>query len=203
MRSLRKAWSLTAMILLLLMVRERPLFAFDLLKGVMPGDVSSLHEKVEGNCLDCHTIGQKHFFSKCVNCHKESGKDVDQKKGFHGKIDSSQCETCHSEHKGRAYVLIELDPLKFDHKKTEFELLGKHQKTICSECHTKHKFRETPHPCLNCHQTDDKHKGGLGKECERCHNPNDWKEIKFDHTKTKFALEGKHAPVKCEKCHTK
>ncbi|MBI1820678.1 MAG: cytochrome C [Nitrospirae bacterium] len=180
----------------------QPAYGFDILKGIMPGDVSSLHEKVEGKCLECHTLGRKFFFDKCLVCHKETKRDVEQKNGFHGKIDSSRCESCHEEHKGKASQLIQFDTGVFDHHKTRFELDGKHKPAPCKDCHLKPKYRETPHDCISCHVKEDKHKGGLGKSCEKCHNAGTWKEIKFDHGTTTFPLEGKHVPVKCDKCHT-
>lgn len=176
--------------------------AIDLLKGVMPGAVSAVHEKYEGECLKCHTIGQKQFFQKCLDCHKEVKEDVAKKRGFHGKTDVSACETCHAEHGGRDKGLVVFEQAKFDHRQTEYALAGKHQETPCAKCHLKPKYRETPRDCVSCHQLKDKHKGSLGKECARCHNPKAWAEISFDHSTTKFRLEAKHQQVACEKCHT-
>ena len=49
---------------------------------------------------------------------------------------------------------------------------------------------------------DDVHKGGLGKECARCHSPNGWRIWDFDHGKeTGFPLAGAHSKVACEGCH--
>ena len=47
------------------------------------------------------------------------------------------------------------------------------------------------------------HKGSLGPKCADCHTENDWKEAKFDHDKTRFALKGKHVDTKCVDCHKK
>ena len=176
--------------------------ALDLLKGVMPGAVSSVHEKYEGDCLKCHTVGQKHFVQKCLECHKEVREDVAKKRGFHGTIDASACETCHAEHGGREKPLVVFNQATFDHRQAEFPLLGKHQTTPCAKCHLKPKYRETPRDCFSCHQQADKHKGALGRDCARCHNPAAWKEISFDHSTTKFPLDAKHRQVACEKCHT-
>ena len=38
-------------------------------------------------------------------------------------------------------------------------------------------------------------------DCARCHGFESWDASHFDHTKTAFPLEGKHAQVACEKCH--
>jgi hypothetical protein len=189
-------------ILMFLPVTSEKAFALDFLKGVMPGQVSRLHEKFEGKCLDCHSLFQNEFFDKCLSCHKQVKEDVDQKQGYHGRIDASRCETCHTDHKGRAYGMIEFDPERFDHDQTDFKLKGKHKRVKCSDCHLKPKFHETPQDCYSCHKKDDKHKGVLGKKCGQCHTDKVWKEILFDHDKTRFKLTGKHVKVDCLKCHT-
>ncbi|TAK02613.1 MAG: cytochrome C [Candidatus Manganitrophaceae bacterium] len=196
-----RASRLLLLILLLVLGATRAAPAIDILKGIMPGKVSALHEKVEGSCLECHVLGQKQFFEKCLACHKEVQRDIEGKKSFHGKIDAPRCETCHAEHKGRENSLIDFKKEKFDHTQAEFSLVGKHRQAECAGCHLKHKYRETPRDCFSCHVKKDKHEGGLGKACERCHTSDGWKEIKFDHSKTRFLLEGKHQTVGCEKCH--
>ncbi|HXN05814.1 MAG TPA: cytochrome c3 family protein [Nitrospiria bacterium] len=179
-----------------------PAKAIDLFKGVMPGEVASAHEKLEGQCTECHTLGgKKIYFDKCLTCHKEAKTDVETMRGYHGKIDAGKCETCHKEHKGRNAPLVVLEPQAFNHLKTEYPLAGKHQKSPCKGCHLKPKYRETPRDCYACHKKDDKHKEELGRSCEKCHNPASWKEISFDHGKTHFPLEGKHKPLDCGKCH--
>jgi hypothetical protein len=55
--------------------------------------------------------------------------------------------------------------------------------------------------CVSCHRKDDKHKGTLGEACADCHIERSWKEAKFDHSRTRFALAGKHSAVKCGDCH--
>jgi hypothetical protein len=37
--------------------------------------------------------------------------------------------------------------------------------------------------------------------CSFCHSTSTWKEVQFNHSKTKFPLEGKHASTSCEQCH--
>src|SRR5690606_27398628 len=34
-----------------------------------------------------------------------------------------------------------------------------------------------------------------------CHNSTDWKDAEFDHSRTAFALQGKHSTVNCTQCH--
>jgi hypothetical protein len=60
--------------------------------------------------------------------------------------------------------------------------------------------------CSACHK--DPHRGSFPQGCESCHNTSGWKKIsleavnqRFDHSKTKFPLEGKHSSVGCAGCH--
>lgn len=48
--------------------------------------------------------------------------------------------------------------------------------------------QESPHEIMNL-------------ECNACHTPQSWKDIRFDHSQTDFDLEGKHAEVRCIECH--
>lgn len=176
--------------------------------ALMPGEVIEGHVKLEAKCGECHVRFNKDAQTGlCSDCHKEVKADVQGHKGFHGRIDKKECHDCHTDHKGRKAKIVVLDTKTFDHVKTDFPLLGAHQKqdkVKCKDCHdAKKKFREAPSACNECHRKVDKHKGSLGADCKSCHNERDWKETKFDHTleKTHFALNGKHAEVKCSKCH--
>ncbi|HEX8925903.1 MAG TPA: hypothetical protein VF786_08940, partial [Terriglobales bacterium] len=57
--------------------------------------------------------------------------------------------------------------------------------------------------CADCHS--DVHHGSFKDTCETCHKTVGWKRtptlIKFDHSTTKYPLEGKHVEVACERCH--
>ena len=174
---------------------------------LMPGQVISGHAKLEAKCDECHVKFNKSAQNQlCKDCHKDVKADILEKKGFHGRLDSDKdCKKCHTEHKGRNAKIVLLDIKKFDHTKTDFPLCGAHakqEKVKCKDCHNpKKKYREAPSACVDCHRKDDKHKNSLGTDCRNCHNEKDWKETRFDHSKTKFALTGKHADVKCSKCH--
>lgn len=174
--------------------------------ALMPGEVIEGHAKLEANCKECHVRFNKEAQSGlCADCHKEVKADIQKHEGFHGRLEEKECRTCHTEHKGRNAKIVVLDTNKFDHSKTDYPLKDAHakqDKVKCNDCHKpEKKYREAPSACNGCHQKDDKHKGSLGKECNNCHKETNWKEAKFDHSKTKFALTGKHIDVKCNKCH--
>ncbi|MDO8988216.1 MAG: cytochrome c3 family protein [Sideroxyarcus sp.] len=175
-------------------------------KLLMPGDVIKGHAKEEEACEKCHKKFDKAAQSGlCADCHKEVGKDIADKKGFHGRAEpGKECKECHPDHKGRDAKVAEFDHDKFDHAKTDYPLKGGHlnEKVKCKDCHKpEKKFREAPSYCNECHKKDDKHKGGLGTDCAKCHVEKDWKTTEFNHDKTKFKLTGKHNDVKCAKCH--
>ena len=170
-----------------------------------PGKLMQDHAKYEDDCKQCHVkLDRKAQDRLCMDCHKPVGADVRGKTGFHGHLEQPVvCKSCHTEHKGRELKTTDFDKKKFDHStKTDYALHGKHEKVACEKCHVSgKKYREAAHDCNSCHKKDDKHKGSLGANCADCHNEADWKEAKFDHDSTKFALTGKHADVKCSDCH--
>jgi Class III cytochrome C family. len=57
--------------------------------------------------------------------------------------------------------------------------------------------------CSDCHR--DPHKGAFRQGCDSCHSTTTWKKSSFsstfDHSKTHFALQGKHMDVPCVSCH--
>jgi len=146
------------------------------------------HKGPKVTCKECHKPGIQYRKAPqaCIGCHKKD----DTHKGSLG----SKCETCHNEKDWKDAT--------FDHSKTKFPLLGKHDEAKCKDCHKDTNYKETPTACIACHRKDDKHKGRFGEKCQTCHTERDWKTILFNHDKhTKFALHGKHRSAECESCH--
>ncbi|MFZ1685181.1 MAG: hypothetical protein WAU88_13785 [Candidatus Zixiibacteriota bacterium] len=134
----------------------------------------------------------------CANCHADEHR---------GQF-AAACQTCH--------VTAGWKPASgFDHAKSSYPLIGKHQTVTCDKCHvtlvdTKiagdkgySQFVAIRHDqCTDCHK--DAHQGKLGPNCTSCHSPTDWHAVNqanFDHSKTRYPLEGKHIAVKCDRCH--
>ncbi|MDP2804597.1 MAG: cytochrome c3 family protein, partial [Gallionellaceae bacterium] len=145
-------------------------------------------------CVTCHKgdLYKDKLQTTCVSCHKK-----DDDKAHTGNF-GIKCEACHVE-KGWKEI-------HFDHGKTKFPLLGKHQSPLkCVSCHKGDLYKDKlPMDCFSCHEKDDKHKGQEGKKCETCHNEKDWKTTTFKHNSmSKFPLLGGHAVVEkdCKKCH--
>lgn len=173
---------------------------------LLPGPVIQGHAKYENECNNCHKSFDKAAQSGlCKDCHKDIATDISEQHGYHGLMkEQKECKACHTEHKGRDARIAKLSTINFDHMTTGFELKGAHlnSKVLCKDCHlSQKKYRQAPTKCIGCHEKADKHKGGLGAECQNCHEEKDWKTTHFDHSKTHFDLLGKHKDVKCNACH--
>ncbi len=145
------------------------------------------HAKVA--CQVCHTavVATQKLPTDCIGCHRHN--DV------HGGRLGKRCDDCHTNEGWNA-------GLRFDHDLTRYPLVGQHVAVPCAQCHVTRQYRDVGHQCFDCHRSDDVHKGELGKDCARCHNPNSWSQWQFDHGKeTGFALSGAHGKLACEGCH--
>ena len=151
-------------------------------------------------CRTCHRGKTPADFEKfeikngCMSCHQH-------KKAHGGKFTNDKCLTCHEEGGSKKQ---RGDALEVYHgEKSKFPLRGGHAGTQCQLCHVNDIYVETPRECgVSCHQ-DSLHRGTLGQECTRCHEPGVWPATRFDHKQdTKWPLKGKHADIKeCESCH--
>ena len=173
---------------------------------LMPGKVTSAHQKIEEDCSQCHDRADRARQTPlCLACHDKIAADITQKRGFHGRlpgIGTSQCRACHSEHLGRDADIVRLSREQFDHRLTDFALEGRHAALACESCHRPGKaYREAPAECVSCHQKDEPHEGKLGRKCETCHNAVAWRDVRFDHNKTAYPLRDKHVDVPCVQCH--
>jgi hypothetical protein len=150
--------------------------------------LTGAHKNEKAKCTDCHKTDKKYRDAPnyCNECHK---KDDKHKKGL-----GTDCGKCHVDKDWKS--------IDFDHNKTKFKLLGKHEKVKCIKCHIDNQYKDTPRLCNSCHKKDDKHKASFGTKCEDCHVEKKWKDIVFDHDKaTKYLLLGKHKQTKCVNCH--
>lgn len=134
--------------------------------------------------------------TECAKCHTD----------VHQATLSRDCATCHT--------TATFSPAgKFDHARTDFPLRGKHLQTECVACHQKTVRAGRPFQafagtafssCVNCH--DDPHNKRLGGDCKACHQESGFREligkITFNHSKTRFPLQGQHRRVDCATCHT-
>jgi LSD1 subclass zinc finger protein len=197
----------TALLLLSLALSLVPAVrAANIEKLIMPGPVSQAHAKIEGDCSSCHDrTDRNRQTALCLDCHKDIAADIGSKSRYHGRLPEAatgQCRGCHSEHKGRDADINKLSPLGFNHDLTNFPLHDAHVALACGSCHRPGtEYRKTASACADCHRKDDVHHAALGADCTSCHNTKSWRDTKFDHEKTAFALTGKHGEVTCAACH--
>ncbi len=143
----------------------------------------------EAECGDCHATDEKRRGTSglCIDCHRDD--DV------HKTTLGEECGSCHES--------TEWVDATFDHDTTGYALLGKHLDAACLDCHEDETYQNAPATCFGCHSEDDAHDGRSGNECESCHNPSDWNDSSFSHERdTEFLLEGKHAQLACNNCHS-
>lgn len=149
--------------------------------------ITGAHKRVD--CEDCHVKGKKYAEAPktCIGCHE---KDQPHK-GNLGR----ECEACHEISKWAVVA-------PYDHARTKFPLLGKHEKVACLNCHLGEVYKGLSAACNDCHAIQDVHEGRFGDKCETCHRETGWEVDKFDHGKsTKFELRGAHATAECQDCH--
>ena len=177
-----------------------------------------------------YALEGKHAAVECSRCHTATHIDAQEKltiktsnlnRSFLGL--SQTCASCHEDkHKGRLGTDClqchnfndwkTVDVKKFDHSKTRYPLTGLHSDVSCQKCHTPgpdNQPRYTGIPfgkCSDCHT--DPHHGSFMQGCQTCHNTSGWKRVyaaavsqNFDHSRTKYPLQGKHTNVECAQCH--
>jgi len=175
------------------------------------------------HALTGYQLTGAHSSKKCEDCHKKESIKDDKIKAkqftylglnlacltchtdYHQNTLSANCTECHNGDKFKPAS-------KFNHQKTDFQLLGKHQQVACASCHKTttrngQKFQEfkgiQSANCTNCHK--DVHNNKFGQRCTDCHNNESFKVApganKFDHNLADFKLEGRHREVTCKLCH--
>ena len=136
-------------------------------------------------CGECHqgatTIAALQATStECVSCH--AARDIHE-----GRLGTS-CAECHTTASWTGATI--------DHDRTRFALVGKHVGTLCESCHVDRHGRGSARPARSCHAADDPHGSQFPGDCASCHAATGWKDVTFDHAKTRFALTLAHAKAR-------
>jgi hypothetical protein len=151
-------------------------------------------------CNSCHTevAGVRRFAGTpkdCASCHDDPHGGQ-----FAREMKKNGCATCHG------VASFQIRP--FDHaRRASYRLEGAHAKATCARCHRPvgkppvRRYRETARDCASCHR--DEHRGQFaGRACTACHEGYErWTLASFDHTGTRFPLDGRHRRVACADCH--
>jgi hypothetical protein len=154
-------------------------------------------------CVDCHvtaaTGSEFHFALEdrtCGSCHGETQPHGDQ---FQEAGVPIACETCH-----------EVDSWDLpDYPHEVWPLDGRHVDVVCADCHKPAEVPGVPvtyegleQACESCHEADDPHEGQFAAAaCVTCHDTGSFRITSFDHSISRFPLEGAHQRVACASCH--
>ncbi|MBN2174492.1 MAG: cytochrome C [Bacteroidales bacterium] len=154
------------------------------------------------DCKACHKTKYTDpiITNRCTNCHSDYHKNQFEKQGK-----SPDCADCHS-----VFGFNESSYTIGKHNESHFPLKGAHEATPCFACHkkeTRWEFRKIGLKCIDCHENI--HDPYLDKKyypeasCESCHGESRWSDISFNHSQTKYELEGAHKKQSCRDCHFK
>ena len=156
-------------------------------------------------CFSCHLSDDRWSFRNigefCIDCHTNVHEGFINTDYYVG----DDCTVCHSENAWAEVI--------FDHNLTNWPLEGKHVDVDCRECHFTQEasvnnelgqiFIDTPMDCAACHENVHGSQFDIEgvTDCTRCHSSYGWEAELFDHDKTEFPLEGRHAEIECIDCH--
>lgn len=167
------------------------LIAFDHSRTEWP--LEGKHAATDVKCVDCHerteeVVPLNTAPEACVDCHKK-----DEPRDHY----DGSCDDCHTPN-GWADASLSLEA----HANTGFALRGVHAVVACDTCHAPSEPSATASgECIDCHATDDPHRGQLGGECADCHGEVDWMRTTFRHIQVGWPLRGPHRAASCADCH--
>jgi hypothetical protein len=157
-------------------------------------------------CIKCHVPGKSYKGLKhdaCSDCHRDEHQGQLTKSPSAGR-----CEACHTVNGFQpATYTIE------QHQAGRFPLRGAHVAVACIACHQKNygpaaelttRFALNYARCQECHtdvHNNTSQRFMVKDECISCHSEESWHVLHFDHSKTVFPLQGKHAAIPCSVCH--
>jgi hypothetical protein len=164
----------------------------------------------------------KHKTTECTKCHTDAVKKGSSSPILFSAKEFKDCKPCHTSPHGSKFADKTCQSChtpegwkivaSFNHAQTKFPLTGKHSNVLCAKCHTEMAAKEKGTlafktkeftDCKPCHTSSHNPKFA-SLECKSCHVTTSWatrSSQPFDHSLTKYKLEGKHAAVACEKCH--
>nr|MBA3540822.1 hypothetical protein [Deltaproteobacteria bacterium] len=153
-------------------------------------------------CSGCHPAGAskpRSFLvaqAECLDCH-ENPHGLQ----FAARQANGGCAGCHTTTAWKQW--------KVDHK--VWPLADAHARAACASCHPGKgidapiaAFRGIAKTCKGCHVDIHAQQFTLtapAKDCASCHGTNRWETPKFDHVKTRYALDGVHVDLACASCH--
>jgi hypothetical protein len=136
----------------------------------------------------------------CTSCHTDYHNGA-----FVESLSGPECDACHSQD---GWIPTSFGIARHN-SGTRFSLDGAHLVVPCLSCHnteslgeTQLQFKFDSANCSSCHAADDPHSTQFaGRECTECHGTESFGIAAFDHSNTRYPLDGAHRDVACEACH--
>jgi len=160
--------------------------------------LSGQHQTV--SCKKCHSdlvFSSAKNKTECISCHEDA----------HQLTLGRDCGRCHTPLTWKVENITQI------HNQSRFPLHGRHAQTDCLQCHKSAsllRFDPMGTECNDCHATDyfattnPSHVASkFPKDCNMCHNENNWQSATFNHNNTGFPLKGAHVGLDCIQCHSK
>lgn len=140
--------------------------------------------------------------TRCGSCHVDAHRG-----GLRRAPGGGECRSCHGED---TWLPSSFDLARHD-RDTDYPLTGAHRAAPCLACHRRAggpagadglRFGIADRSCLACHGDADPHAGQFpGRACDDCHDTASFRIARFDHTRTRYPLDGAHRRVPCAACH--
>ena len=169
------------------------------------------HAEFEGECGHCHGPIHCVIDTRCQDCHVEVAQQRADNTGLHGVLPGAgDCETCHTEHKGRDETITSFAYANIDHQRLAGFNLVRHNLDFelklmtCESCHSQDSFASNTLDCVSCHAAEDHdkladHIDTFGSDCLECHDGDD-RYSDFEHAQV-YPLDGEHTDLPCSGCH--
>jgi hypothetical protein len=155
------------------------------------------------NCNECHINGNYSTTpTTCNGCHTSDYTTATNPNHVALGL-STDCVSCHSTAPGWA-------PATFAIHNNYYPLSGAHVGVDCAQCHLNGNYNSTPTDCNGCHNNDyiatnnpDHQSLNIPITCVDCHTTNPgWMPATFAIHNNYYPLEGAHATINCNQCHT-
>ncbi len=127
-------------------------------KLASPGQLSTGHSHLEGDCSACHTTIKGPSTAKCLACHAADERlSIWPELQFHKA--APDCRACHREHQGTGSIGTTMNHDRIGH-------------TVVTEAELR---------CVTCHLRRDTHDGMFGQQCDSCHETQRWAISEYRH----------------------
>ena len=159
-------------------------------RQVSPGNLSTGHAFLSGDCAACHTALTGPEPAKCIGCHANTPVLLQrQSTAFHANIGA--CTACHGEHQGASVpppMMNHLALAKLGQQRTDsganLNWMDRVVRRVSQIDRDRAIERDATNPllsraeaaldCATCHALRDRHQQLFGPTCGACHRTDQW-----------------------------